>query len=220
MKIFSILSEIWRGKDVYRLLMNEEAKKHTITGVVLDVGSGKTLASYHRFLNRSANTSVECLDLGFENGSSNGTHIDLEKDPLPFKDACADTVLLFNVLEHIYGNNNLLTEIKRVLKPGGKLIGVVPFLVGYHPDPHDYWRFTAESLISTFRTSGYSSIAVKSFGRGPAIAAWSQFEVVMPKVLKIIFLPLAFLLDKIIIAVRPKLNKNKFPLGLFFEITR
>lgn len=37
-----------------------------------------------------------------------------------------DTVICFQVIEHIKNDNNLLTEIKRVLKPGGKLLLTTP----------------------------------------------------------------------------------------------
>lgn len=217
MTIFSVWREMWRGKDLYRILMNEECSQETIKGKVLDVGSGKNLASYHRFLKQAPNTEIECLDLGFEKNISNGQLIDLEKDDLPYAAGAINTVLLFNVLEHLYNHRQVLQEIKRVLKPDGQLIGVVPFLVSYHPDPHDYWRYTGETLHKIFTEIGFTNIEIRPFGFGPASAAFSQLEMALPRVLKLILIPGVFWVDWIITKLRPKLGKEKFSLGLFFK---
>lgn len=212
------MEEIWRGKDLYRIFMNEECGCHAIKGKTLDIGSGIKLASYRRFLKKEKDFFVENLDLGFESGS--GRKIDLEKDFLPHQTKSVDTVLLFNILEHLCNYSLVLSEIKRVLKPGGQLLGAAPFLVAYHPDPHDYWRFTRESLEKIFVTAGFSNIQIKSFGYGPASAGFSQMEMVLPRLLKIILLPEVLFCDWIITALRPKMNSDKFPLGLFFVVKK
>lgn len=43
-----------------------------------------------------------------------------------------------------------MSEILRVLKPGGVLIGSTPFLLGIHDAPHDYFRFTSHGLDDFF----------------------------------------------------------------------
>lgn len=217
MKAILICLEILRGKDLYRIFMNEECSHHSMRGKVLDVGSGLTLASYHRFLKKEPGTTVSCLDLGFEAGKDMGAHIDLEKDSLPQEDASVDTVLLFNVLEHIYNDVPILEDIRRVLKSGGQVLGVVPFLVGYHPDPHDYWRYTVEALRKVLMARGFSDCSIQPFGLGPITAAWSQVEAVVPRLFKIVITPFVFWFDRFIITFRPKMNKEKFPLGIFFK---
>lgn len=218
MNIITVWREMWRGKDLYRILMNEECSRETIRGKVLDVGSGKTLASYHRFLKQEPNTKIEYLDLGFDQTAAGGQPIDLEKDFLPHASGSVDTVLLFNVLEHLYNYRLVLTEIKRVLKSGGDFIGVVPFLVSYHPDPHDYWRYTPETLQKIFMEVGFTNIQIRPFGFGPAAASFSQLEMALPRVLKIILVPGVLFVDRVITKFRPKLGKEKFSLGLFFKV--
>ncbi|MBI5728704.1 MAG: class I SAM-dependent methyltransferase [Candidatus Magasanikbacteria bacterium] len=218
MNILSVWREMWRGKDLYRIFMNEECFPEIIGGKVLDVGSGKTLASYHRFLKREPGTLIECLDLGFEKTDGGSQPIDLEKDTLPYAAESVDVVLFFNVLEHLYNHRLVLSEIKRVLKPGGQLIGAVPFLVSYHPDPHDYWRYTKETLQKIFTEIGFTTVQIRPFGFGPASAAFSQLEMALPRVLKIILVPGVLCVDWVITKFRPKMGKEKFSLGLFFRV--
>jgi SAM-dependent methyltransferase len=46
--------------------------------------------------------------------------------PLPFVDGEFDAITMFEVLEHIHDQNKVLSEIFRVLKPGGLLLISVP----------------------------------------------------------------------------------------------
>ena len=45
---------------------------------------------------------------------------------LPFGDASFDVVITFYALEHIYPLDAHLAEIRRILKPGGLLVGAIP----------------------------------------------------------------------------------------------
>lgn len=213
------LQELWRGKDMYRVLMNECCIHEEIKGRTVDVGSGAKLASYHRFLKKNVSATVECLDLAFDTANTAGRPIDLECNRLPYADASVDTILLFNVLEHIFDYSFVLTEIKRVLKPGGTLIGAVPFLVAYHPDPHDYWRYSSESLSRILKKNGFNTCEIRAFGHGPLTAATSQFEGVLPRVLKVFLWPLVWFCDGLLIKLRPALGRTKYSLGLFFKAT-
>ena len=56
-----------------------------------------------------------------------------------------EVIICTEVLEHTRDPMLVLSEIRRALKPGGVLIASTPFIVPYHPDPTDYWRFTVEA---------------------------------------------------------------------------
>ncbi|MFA5105513.1 MAG: class I SAM-dependent methyltransferase [Candidatus Micrarchaeia archaeon] len=51
---------------------------------------------------------------------------DLNRPPLPFPDASFDVVMLVEVIEHVDNPASLLSEIRRVLSPGGTLILSTP----------------------------------------------------------------------------------------------
>ena len=209
MSAFLYVKEIWRGKDLYRIFMNTECSKYTLRGKISDVGSGASQASYHRFFKKEPDTEILALDRAT-------SRIDFERDPLPYSDASVDAILAFNVFEHIFNYSNLLSEIRRVLKPGGRVYGAVPFLVGYHPDPKDFWRYTGSALQNIFKSAGFNGIEIKILGKGPFIASYSQIEFMIPRMLKIAVLPPLFFLDFLVLKLKPALSREKFALGLFF----
>ena len=46
--------------------------------------------------------------------------------PLPYPDSFADVVLIVDVLEHVPNPPALLSEIRRILKPDGRMLGFIP----------------------------------------------------------------------------------------------
>lgn len=81
-------------------------------------------------------------------------------EAIPEVDNTFDLVISQEVLEHVQNPSLAMTEIKRVLKIGGKCYIQLPFTIGYHPCPNDYWRFTKQGLISLIESSGLEVIEV------------------------------------------------------------
>jgi SAM-dependent methyltransferase len=73
---------------------------------------------------------------------------------LPFRADAMDTVLCTQVLEHSIDPAQMMAEITRVLRPGGKLILTAPQEWGLHQEPHDYFRFTRYGLEHLARAHG------------------------------------------------------------------
>lgn len=70
---------------------------------------------------------------------------------LPFRDKSFDVVVLDSVLEHVPDPQEKLDEAYRVLRKGGRVIVIVPFLQRYHGYPHDYQRYTITGLKNIAR---------------------------------------------------------------------
>lgn len=65
---------------------------------------------------------------------------------LPFPDEVFSVVVCTEVLEHTQTPELVLSELRRILKPGGKLLLSVPFAYPIHYAPTDYYRFTRFGL--------------------------------------------------------------------------
>lgn len=85
--------------------------KSEFSGKILDVGSGD-------------NALVQvCLKHGIEaKGIDICNGVNFESDKLPFKDNEFDIVIMYSVIEHLQRPVNILLEVHRVLKPGGKVV--------------------------------------------------------------------------------------------------
>lgn len=75
---------------------------------------------------------------------------------LPLHDSSVDTVLLLEVLEHLRHPAHSLSEIARVLRPGGELLLTLPFLYPVHDAPHDYQRYTCHGLVREMQAAGFA----------------------------------------------------------------
>jgi len=210
--ITHIIKQTLAGKTVNRLLMNDALRRISVRGKILDLGAGTIRSSYFEFLTVGESSEVVSID-ALPDRKPDIT-ADLENGiPLPAQSF--DTVLCFNLLEHIFSYGKLTSESCRVLRPGGRLIGYVPFLVNFHPDPHDYFRYTEQGLERILEDSGFSKITVSFVGRGPFTAAWSQVAYVLPRFIRWTVTLLAFATDYLLLRLKPGF-RGKYPTGYVF----
>ena len=101
-------------------------------GFVLNIGSGNSLR-------QKGVVNLDMMD--YEN-------VDIVCDihNLPFKDNSIDAVMSLAVLEHVREPALVLKEVHRVLKPGGLIFSVIPFMQPFHASPHDYQRYTLPGI--------------------------------------------------------------------------
>jgi SAM-dependent methyltransferase len=214
MWLWSAIKQVSQGKSLLRALMNLEIAKYRLAGSILDIGGGDKPSYYHFF---KGLTDCQITNIDLYSQGKKAQKIDLE-DSLPFANQAYDFILMFNILEHIYNHQNLMSEASRVLKVEGKLIGFVPFLLNYHPDPHDYFRYTQEALAKIFEQAGFKEIDIKSIGAGPLAVNFNNLYW-LPNWLRVFLYPFYYLLDKLILKLRPSFIKN-FPLGYFFILNK
>src|SRR5882724_3354860 len=85
---------------------------------------------------------------------SSGPDVVYDGKTLPFEDGTFDTVLSVQVLEHTPDPRRLVSEMARVLTPGGVLILAAPFSFRLHEEPHDYFRYTPHGLTTLCQEAG------------------------------------------------------------------
>lgn len=69
---------------------------------------------------------------------------------LPFRDGALDGATSWGVVEHLAKPEELVSELARCIKPGGRTVHMVPFLYHFHSSPHDYYRYTNQGLALLF----------------------------------------------------------------------
>ena len=72
---------------------------------------------------------------------------------MPFEDASFDAILHVYVFEHLHSPQLVANEIYRVLKPGGYMLGIIPFIHPYHARKggyRDYCRFSKDGIRVLF----------------------------------------------------------------------
>jgi len=182
-------------KSVTRIGFEVELKrqfKRLKPGVVLDVGSKD--APYKKFIPA---TKYMTLDID----SANKPDICCDLHDIKWKNNYFDTIIATEVLEHLYDPQTAINEIHRILKPGGVVILSTRFIYAYHPDPHDYYRFTWDSLKYLMRN--FSKVEI--FHHGNLIqSVWQLINTGRPNVALNIFNPLI---------AKIHFKKTKFPCG-------
>jgi len=132
------------------------AAKRYIRGVCVDLGAGKS--PYRKYLNVDRYITVDkFMD-----------KVDIKADitKLPLKGKIADTVLINQVLEHVFEYEELLKEAKRILKDNGVMILSVPFIYNVHFEPYDYFRFSEFSLKKLLEKHHFEKIEILYCGYG------------------------------------------------------
>lgn len=76
-------------------------------------------------------------------------------EAIPFPDARFSLVLSQETLEHVRDPFRAVNEVYRVLKAGGTFYCQVPFIIGYHPGPTDFWRFSREGIRELVERAGF-----------------------------------------------------------------
>ena len=152
---------------------------------VLDLGcgAGRFLAA----LRDADSVGVEIAQAALDRAARNAPGADLrlvEPDgSLPLEHASVDLVWCSEVLEHVPDTAHLLLEVRRVLRPGGRLLVTVPFhgrvkaaLIGAlrfeaHFDPlGQHLRFyTRSSLAATLEHAGFEAVDVRPWGGPPLL---------------------------------------------------
>jgi SAM-dependent methyltransferase len=137
----------------------------SLHGRLLDVGCGSK--PYRRYFRQQEYVG---LDIDTKANRQAGV-ADFFYDGVrfPFQDASFDAVLCNQVLEHVFNPQEFLGEIRRVLKPGGRLLLTVPFVWDEHEQPYDCARYTSFGLRHLFEQQGLRWLEHRKLGGDASI---------------------------------------------------
>lgn len=92
---------------------------------------------------------------------------------LGFPDATFDAAVCISIIEHVERPWVAVSELERVLCPGGRIWLQAPLAYAYHPDPKDFWRFSPDAL--RVLCSGFTEISAGAFAFNGPLAVSSYF---------------------------------------------
>ena len=94
-----------------------------------------------------SNRNNKMVDIFYESGGK-----------FPLEDGSFDNAISTEVLEHVFEPDKFISEIHRVLKPGGKLLLTTPLLWEEHFEPVDYGRYSSYGLKYLMEKHGFRII--------------------------------------------------------------
>jgi len=125
-----------------------------LAGSVLDFGCGsKPYRQY--FINATSYTGIDIEVSGHDHKNE---EIDIYYDGkvIPMAANTFDHVFSTEVFEQIFNIDDVLPEIKRVLKPGGTLLITCPFVWPEHEQPYDFARYTSFGIKHVLEKHGFT----------------------------------------------------------------
>jgi len=131
------------------------------SGRLMDLGCGSK--PYRSLFNVDEYIGVDYDSPGHPH---HGEPIDVFYDgkTLPFPDNHFDGVFSSEVFEHVFNLEEIIKEVHRVLKPGGKMLFTCPFVISEHEVPNDYARYTMFALKHLLEKNGFRVLETKKAG--------------------------------------------------------
>jgi SAM-dependent methyltransferase len=164
----TVASLRYRGRNLRFRKMFEELGTMRL-GTVLDVGGGQVADLAVRRLNFDRWTVVELDPTRFPVSPDRRVDRVLgDGTRLPVASATFDTVLSIQVLEHVFEPLAVVEELRRVTRPGGRIVVVVPQTANVHELPSHYQNFTRHWLHEAARRLELETVSYLPLG-----GAWS-----------------------------------------------
>ncbi len=147
------------------LFVAQQLSREDVAGKrVLELGSGgfgagSLLESWH---------PQEYVGVDIAPGPGVDLVCNAEDLPSHFPESSFDVVLSTEMLEHVRDWRRVITGLKNVLRPGGRMV-ITTRSQGYpfHAAPHDYWRFEVEDMRRIF--SDFENVVVAADVQEPGV---------------------------------------------------
>jgi SAM-dependent methyltransferase len=169
-----------------------------LSGDLLDFGCGE---KPYQSLFTGVNTYTG-LDYDSEGHSHANESIDVYYDgvTIPFETAHFDSIFTSEVFEHVFTLPNILPELNRVLKIGGKILITCPFAWEEHEAPIDFARYTQFALKDMLEKNGFKVVVTDKIDRVFFFSRFNFFK----KIIRQIVVPSMNILFSIVEPILPK----------------
>jgi ubiquinone/menaquinone biosynthesis C-methylase UbiE len=167
--------EPWEWERRRALLLGEARPGERVLD--LGCGAGRFVAALREA--GADPVGVELAEAALERARANAPGADLrlvaDDGSLPLEHASVDLVWCSEVLEHVADTAHLLLEVRRVLRPGGRLLVTVPrtrrLLTRFDPLGQHLRFYTRRSLAATLEHTGFEDVRVRA---RLGLTAWAR----------------------------------------------
>lgn len=157
-------SYLWgfdRGLPIHRFYLEEFLREFSgdIRGACLEFLSDD-------YTTRFAGGEIERLDiLHVDKGNPAATLVADLTRPNDIPSEHFDCIVCTHVLNVVANLGTAVTELHRILRPGGTLLVAVPHVSMYDAEAHEIWRFTPGGLAAILeREFGSDQVTVRAYG--------------------------------------------------------
>ena len=179
-------------KKTYTKFIAEKMVELAREESILDVGGGKR---FTKWLSAYEELFKNCNYKSMDYDARTGADIVGDIHAIPLADGGVGGIICSSVLEHVRNPIRAVEEMRRVLKPGGKIFVYVPSIYPYHAREGaypDYWRFFDDTLEMLFKDFSECEI-VKVGGYFKALFFFFPLQ----HKLRFVIDPLAAFLDRV-----------------------
>ncbi|MBI4931502.1 MAG: class I SAM-dependent methyltransferase [Bacteroidetes bacterium] len=154
-----LINPFFLGKSA--MYINIKKFSGFVSGKTLDVGCGSK-PYVHLF---SKVTSYTGMDIEQSGHTHQNEHIEVfyDGEHFPFEENSFDSLVFFEVLEHVFNPDKFFMQIKKVVKPGGHCLITIPFIWGEHEQPYDFARYSSFGLKHLFDAHGFEIVRHKKY---------------------------------------------------------
>lgn len=174
------------GLKNFRMAMEEVLCKYDFNNkIVIDLGCGSM--PYRELLEPVV---ARYIGADIPENKFAEIHIDAKTGHVNMENGSADCVISTQVIEHVEAPERYLREAHRVTKENGMVIISTHGFWLYHPDPQDYWRWTASGLNKLLKDNGWQvehTIGILGFAAAALALLQDAISVKLPSFLRIPF---------------------------------